>query len=78
MTLLSAQCRADIARIVQQSFDSRSPAMSALLERIEDVERKHPALCKFGVPTEHPLGPVSAEHAVLSEFKCRGLQLHEH
>lgn len=76
MTLLSAQCRADVARIVQECFENRSPAMKALLERIGDVERQHPGLCKFGVPAEHPLGPVNAEHADLSDFQCRGLPEH--
>jgi hypothetical protein len=61
---LTMQDRADIARLVKNSFESRTPAFKAFLDRVARVEAEHPGICKFGVPAEHPLGPVDERYAV--------------
>lgn len=55
--ILTPEDRADVARIVEESFASRSPAFVALLERVARVEAENPGMCKIGVPATHPLGP---------------------
>lgn len=68
---LTAEDRADVARIVKESFASRSPAFVALLERVARVEAENPGMCKIGVPATHPLGPVDERHAVPVGFVSR-------
>ncbi len=69
--MLTAEDRADVARIVKESFASRSPALCALLDRVARIEAENPGMCKIGVPATHPLGPVDDRYAIPVGFVSR-------
>lgn len=64
-------CREQVARIVENYFRNRPAHITAMLNRIADVESRAPVMYKIGVPAEHPLGPVLPEHADLTGFRSR-------